>query len=97
MNDRQYYVYILSNDRNTVLYIGGTNDLIRRIHEHRMHMVSWFTSRYSIHKLLYFEACGDVQGAIAREKQMKGGSRSQKITLIEAANRDWSDLYPTLL
>ncbi|MDO8598866.1 MAG: GIY-YIG nuclease family protein [bacterium] len=97
MDERQYYVYILSNDRNTVLYVGVTNDLIRRVHEHRMHLVSGFTSRYNISKLVYFEAAKDIVVAIAREKQLKGGSREQKIMLIESVNPEWRDLYPTLL
>jgi putative endonuclease len=95
MDERQYYVYIISNDRNTVLYIGVTNDLIRRVHEHRMHLVSGFSSRYNLHKLVHFEACGDVLGAIAREKQLKGGSRQQKIALVASMNPEWCDLVPT--
>lgn len=96
MWERQYYVYILSNDRNTVLYVGVTNDLIRRVYEHRMHLASGFTSRYNVHKLVYFEACEDVLSAITREKQLKGGSRRQKIALIESRNSEWRDLAPTL-
>lgn len=97
MGDRQYFVYILTNDRKTVLYVGVTNDLIRRTYEHRMHLVSGFTSRYNVRTLVYFECCGDVNAAIAREKQLKGGSRQQKIALIESRNSEWRDLAPTLV
>jgi putative endonuclease len=93
MDERQFYVYILANDRNTVLYIGVTNNLKRRVHEHRMHMVSGFTSRYNVRKLVYFESCGEILSAITREKQLKGGSRAQKIALIESKNPTWRDLY----
>ncbi|MDO8425066.1 MAG: GIY-YIG nuclease family protein [bacterium] len=97
MNDRIYAVYIMTNDRHTVLYIGVTNDLVRRTHEHRTHLVSGFTSRYNIEKLVYFETCNDIHSAIAREKQLKGGSRSKKITLIESVNPEWRDLFDDLL
>lgn len=97
MDERQYFVYILTNLRHTVLYVGVTNDLLRRIQEHRLHLVSGFTSRYNIGKLVYFEACDDVAVAIAREKQLKGGSREQKIALIESVNPEWQDRYPELV
>lgn len=97
MSEGQYYVYILTNERHTVLYVGVTNHLIRRVYEHRMHLVSGFTSRYNINKLVYFEMSEDVVAAIAREKQLKGGSREQKIALIESRNPEWRDIYPTLL
>ena len=96
MLERQYYVYIMSNERHTVLYVGVTNDLMRRAYEHRMHLVSGFTSRYNISKLVYWETCEEVDGAIVREKQLKGGSRERKIALIESKDPAWEDLYPTL-
>ena len=80
-----------------MLYVGVTNDLIRRMCEHREHLVSGFTSRYNCSKLVYFEACGDVHSTRAREKQLKGGSRAKKIALVEAANPDWMDFYQTLV
>lgn len=90
-------MYILANVRHTVLYVGATNDLARRVYEHRMHLVSGFTSRYNVDTLVYMEACADIYGAIAREKQLKGGSRAQKIALIESINKDWKDLSASLL
>ncbi len=91
--DRQYYVYILTNVRNSVLYVGVTNDLVRRVWEHRNSLVDGFTKRYHVGRLVYYEACGDVVSAIAREKQLKAGSRADKVRLIESVNRDWHDLY----
>jgi|ERR1700689_4885868 putative endonuclease len=90
---RQFYIYILTNHRNNVLYTGVTNDLARRVHEHRMKLASGFTSRYNVSKLVYFEATPDITAAIAREKQIKGGSRAKKISLIAGMNPDWDDLY----
>jgi len=73
--DRQYYVYIMTNKYNTVLYNGVTNDLVRRVYEHKEKLVEGFTKRYNVDKLVYFECTDDVNAAIAREKQIKGGSR----------------------
>lgn len=97
MNIRQSYVYILVNDRNTVLYVGVTNDLVRRVYEHKTYRGSAFTSKYQIHKLVYFEIFEDIIEAIKREKQLKGGSRKQKILLIQKNNSDFRDLYQDLL
>ena len=94
--DRQYYVYIMTNKHNTVLYTGVTNDLRRRAYEHRTGQGSGFTSRYRITKLVYYEATSDVHSAIAREKQIKGGSRQKKLDLIEGMNPEWKDLYEEL-
>jgi putative endonuclease len=92
--DKQYYVCILTNKHHTVLYTGVTNDLERRVYEHRSGQGGGFTSRYNVKKLVYYEACGDVVGvAIAREKQIKGGSREKKVELIEGMNPGWADLY----
>ena len=94
----QYYVYILSNDHRNVIYTGVTNDLLRRIYEHKHHMSkSSFTSRYNVEKLVYFEATTDIDSAIAREKQIKGWNRKRKDKLIVAKNPDWLDLYEELL
>jgi len=95
--DRHYYVYILTNFTNTVLYTGVTNDLIRRIYEHRNHLVKGFTARYNVTKLVYFEETSDVMSAIAREKQIKAGSRQKKIDLIKSSNPNWEDLYNNII
>jgi putative endonuclease len=91
--DKQFYVYIMTNKNNTVLYTGVTNDLRKRIYEHKEKLVEVFTKRYIITKLVYFETCDDVQSAISREKQIKDGSRQKKIDLINGINNKWLDLY----
>jgi len=90
---RQFFVYILTNENNKVLYTGVTNDLKRRIHEHKTDVHEGFTKRYRVHKLVYFEIGEDAYGAISREKQIKGGSRQDKLDLINGFNPDWKDLY----
>ncbi len=90
--DRQYCIYILTNRHNTILYTGVTNDLKRRAYEHQMKLVKGFTNRYNIDKLFYFEVCDQIESAIAREKQIKAGSRAKKIALIERINPGWRDL-----
>ena len=90
-----YYVYILTNKHNTVLYTGVTNNLERRLYEHRNKLVSGFTSRYNVHKLVYFDTTTDVTSAIAREKEIKGWVRQKKIRLIEGMNPEWKDLSET--
>jgi putative endonuclease len=87
----QYYVYIMTNKSRT-LYTGVTNDLERRVHEHKLKLVPGFTSKYNITKLVYFEVTEDVLAALAREKQIKGWLRTKKITLIESVNPKWADL-----
>ena len=94
---RQYYVYIMTNQANTVLYTGVTNDLKRRTFEHKKKLAAGFAARYNLTKLVYFEACGEAESAILREKQIKGGSRQNKIDLISSINRQWRDLYGELL
>ncbi len=91
---KQYYVYIMTNKSRT-LYTGVTNDLQRRVYEHKHKLVPGFTSRYNIIQLVYFEATQDVRAAIAREKQIKGRLRVKKIALIESANPCWQDLSDT--
>ena len=93
---RHYYVYILTNQHNTVLYTGVTNDLRRRVYQHRQGLGSQFTSRYNVNKLVYYETTTDVRAAIAREKQIKGGSRKKKIDLVNETNPEWKDLYDHL-
>ena len=87
-----YYVYMLANYYNTVLYIGVTNDLNRRLYEHKNNLVPGFTSKYRVHKLVYFETTGDVRVAIEREKQLKGWTRAKKEALIAKENPMWRDL-----
>jgi putative endonuclease len=91
MADKHYYVYIMTN-RSRMLYTGVTNDLERRVYEHRHKLISGFTSRYNITCLVYFEETGDVLTAIEREKQIKGWLRAKKIALIESMNPEWKDL-----
>ena len=90
--DKHYYVYILTNFTNTVLYTGVTNNLIRRSYEHKNHLVKGFTEKYNVAQLVYFEETGNVESAILREKQIKAGSRQKKIDLINSLNPDWRDL-----
>lgn len=91
-----YYVYILANQANTVLYVGVTNDLLRRVREHREKLIPGFTRRYNVDKLVYWEAHESITAAIEREKQIKAGSRARKNALIDSLNPDWRDLYPEL-
>lgn len=90
--NNSYYVYILTNFNNTTLYIGVTNDLERRIFEHKNELVDGFTKKYKLQKLVYFEECGQVMDAIAREKQLKNWHRDWKINLIRSVNSDFKDL-----
>jgi len=90
MND--YYVYILTNERDKLFYIGVTNNLRRRVYEHKYQLVDGFTKRYNIHKLVYYEMCHEVEDAIRREKQLKNWRREKKIELIERMNPYWKDL-----
>ena len=93
-----YYVYILANATNTTIYTGVTNDLYRRLEEHRNHLdPESFTARYDVTKLVYFEHTSDVKAALAREKQIKGWNRKRKNKLVESLNPKWADLLPKLL
>jgi len=94
--NRQYYVYIMTNLRNTTLYTGVTSDLRKRVHEHKEKLVKGFTKRYNITKLVYYEMCTDIESAIMREKQIKAGSRENKIKLVNSMNRGWRDIYEEL-
>jgi putative endonuclease len=88
-----YFVYILTNDHRTVLYTGVTGDLKARVYQHREKLLPGFTARYNVYSLVYYETFGDPSAAIAREKQIKAGSRQRKIDLINAFNPKWRDLY----
>jgi putative endonuclease len=88
---KQYYVYIMSS-RSGTLYTGVTNDLARRVYEHKNKLIPGFTAKYNITKLVYFETTEDVRTAIAREKQIKGWLRVKKVALIESVNPSWDDL-----
>ena len=91
-----YYVYILTNTNNSVVYIGVTNDLKRRVYEHKTELIDGFTKRYHIHKLVYYEEYPDPYSAIKREKQLKGWNRERKNNLIETKNPDWNDWFDLL-
>ncbi|MBD3306107.1 GIY-YIG nuclease family protein [candidate division KSB3 bacterium] len=95
--EKRYYVYILTNKRHTVLYTGFTSNLARRVFEHKSKLIDGFTKRYNVDKLVYYEVFDEVQYAIAREKQIKAGSRKKKIALIDAVNHEWNDLYNAFL
>ncbi len=92
MEERTYYVYMLTNWKNKLFYIGVTNNLVRRIYEHKNKLVPGFTKKYHISKLVWFESTNDVTAAIAREKQLKGWRREKKKQLIESMNPEWNDL-----
>ena len=90
-------IYILFNRKNGTLYVGVTSDLIKRIYQHKNKLIEGFTKKYGVDKLGYYEIYGDIESAIAREKQIKAGSRKKKIDLIEKINPNWDDLYDSLL
>jgi putative endonuclease len=92
-----YYVYLLASKPRGTLYIGVTNDLVRRVYEHRTGAVPGFTKKYRVHCLVYYETHDDIEAAITREKQMKEWQRAWKIRVIETQNPDWMDLYPTIV
>ncbi len=93
LREHAYWVYIFASDRNGTLYVGVTNDLYRRVMEHREELVPGFTKRYGVKRLVYFEEHGDVEAAIAREKSIKRWRRAWKLQLIEQANPRWRDLW----
>lgn len=92
MGDRVYYIYIMTNLHNTTLYTGVTNNLYRRVQEHKRGEGGKFSRKYKLKKLVYFEIYDDVRVAIAREKQIKAGSRMRKLELIESINPEWQDM-----
>ncbi len=91
MGRRQYYVYLLTN-RSGTLYTGVTNDIQRRMYEHKNKLVEGFTNKYNIHMLVYYEVTSDVGEALTREKQIKAWRRSKRVALIESTNPQWRDL-----
>jgi putative endonuclease len=91
--DYQYFVYLMTNKNNTVIYTGVTNDLKRRVYEHKEKLIDGFTKKYNVNKLVYFEFTSDINSAIQREKQIKAGSRQKKIDLINSMNKEWKDLF----
>ena len=96
MRPRHFYVYILASKIGGTLYIGVTNDLIRRVAEHRLKLVESFTEKYDVARLVYYEQFDDAENAIKREKRLKKWNRAWKIRLIEASNSGWNDLYDSL-
>jgi len=93
-----YYVYILTNAHKNLIYVGVTNDLVRRVYEHKHHLdVDSYTAKYNIDRLVYFETTPDVYSAISREKQLKGWNRARKNKLVEMKNPGWVDIYESLL
>jgi putative endonuclease len=94
MPTRSYYVYIMTNPSRT-LYVGVTNDLERRVYQHKQKQIPGFTAKYNITQLVYYEETGDVLAAIAREKTIKGWLRAKKIALVESVNPQWQDLSAT--
>jgi len=94
---RQYYVYILASKKNGTLYIGVTNNLLKRVYEHKNDLMGGFTQKYHIHNLVYYEVYSDIIDAITREKRIKKWKRQWKIELIEKSNPQWMDLYSDIM
>ena len=93
-----YYVYILTNNHKNVIYTGITNDLVKRVYEHKNHLDKGsFTARYNVERLVYFEVSSDIDSAIEREKQIKGWNRKRKEKLVESKNPNWEDIYEKIL
>lgn len=93
----QGYVYIITNYNNTTLYTGVTSNLIKRIWEHKNEVVEGFSKKYKLHKLVYYEMTDSIETALNREKYIKGKSRKYKLQLVESINKDWNDLYDTII
>ena len=91
--NKKYYVYMMTNKNNTVIYTGVTNNLKQRVYEHKEKLIDGFTKKYNLNKLVYFEITNDINSAIQWEKQIKAGSRQKKIDLINSINAEWKDLY----
>ena len=94
--ERNYWVYIVASGLGGTLYVGVTNDLIRRVYEHKNKAAEGFTKKYDVDRLVYFEAFDDIENAIRREKRLKKWNRAWKICLIEVSNPNWADLYPSI-
>lgn len=95
--DKQFYVYILANQRNGTLYVGVTSDLVKRVWQHKSNVVKGFTQKYGVHQLVYYEQHGNSYSAIQREKRLKEWKRQWKLDLIEGMNPDWKDLYDEII
>jgi len=93
---KEYYVYILTTKLNKMLYIWVTNNLERRMYEHKNKLLEWFTKKYNIHKLVYYEICSNINDAIQREKELKGWVRTKKNNLVDRTNPDWKDLLENM-
>jgi len=96
-SDKEYCVYIMTNKNHTTLYTGVTNNLARRVQEHKNHLIEGFTKRYNLELLVYYEVTDEVQAAIFKEKQIKGGSRRKKEDLINSTNPEWRDLFEDIV
>ena len=96
-NMKSYFVYILASKRNGTLYIGVTNDLIRRVYEHKNKLADGLTKKYNVDMLVYYESTESIESALIREKQMKAWKRAWKLRLIEGFNKGWEDLYYRLI
>ena len=94
---KQPAIYILASKRNGTLYTGVTSDLVKRVWQHKNDVIPGFTQKYSVHMLVYYELAEEMATAIAREKQIKGGSRAKKLAMIESMNPGWRDLYDDIL
>ncbi|MCX7247194.1 MAG: GIY-YIG nuclease family protein [Burkholderiales bacterium] len=92
-----YFVYFMASQKNGTLYVGVTNNLVRRVYEHKNNLVEGFTKQYDVHTLVWFESTPSIEAAIAREKQLKNWKREWKLALLEKTNPDWLDLYDSLL
>jgi len=92
VSEKTYYIYLMTNWNHRVMYVGVTNDLVRRVYEHKNKLMEGFTSRYNIKKLVYFENTGDIHTTLAREKEIKRWRRDKKDALVQALNSDWRDL-----
>jgi putative endonuclease len=96
MNKKQYYIYLITNQNNTAIYTGVTSNLTKRIWEHKNKLLKGFTQRYNINKLVYYEIYDNPENAITREKQIKAGSRKNKVDLIKSINPEWKNPYDSL-
>jgi putative endonuclease len=94
---KPYYVYILASKKHGTLYLGVTNDLVRRVYEHKNNLVEGFSKKYKVYRLVYFEVCDDITAAIQREKHIKKWNRQWKTELIEKNNPEWDDLYSEIV
>lgn len=95
--NKQGYIYILTNFNKTTFYTGVTSDLIKRVYEHKHKITGGYSAKYHVDRLVYYEQFQDIETAIAREKQLKGGSRQKKLDLVSSFNPEWRDLYNDIL